>query len=152
MLSEEKVFLSTFHQFFRRNFNPVYFSDDFRFGGTWFSCCRMATWELGPTEPDIIWKMHRVKVMVWVLVYGSYIQLAVWLYKFDYTWICIQLPHLLNEHTWYGQLWGPSQRVVTLFINNSFCTHTMKVVGADNEGWQNADQVAQKNRSHLSSL
>ena len=28
-------------------------------------------------------------------------------------------------------------------MNKSFCTHTMKVVGADNEGWQNADQVAQ---------
>ena len=25
MLSEKKVFLSTFHRFFRRNFNPVYF-------------------------------------------------------------------------------------------------------------------------------
>ena len=37
-------------------------------------------------------------------------------------------------------------------INKSFCTHTMKVVGADNEGRQNADQVAQKNRSHLPSL
>ena len=52
-------------------------------------------------------------MVVWVLVYGSYLQVVFCLYRFDYTWICIQQP-ILNEHVWYGQLWGPSQRVVTL--------------------------------------
>ena len=27
-------------------------------------------------------------------------------------------PSLLNEYLWYDKLWGPSQRVVTLFISN----------------------------------
>ena len=28
-------------------------------------------------------------------------------------------PSLLNEYLWYDKLWGPSQRVVTLFQDNS---------------------------------
>ena len=32
-------------------------------------------------------------------------------YEFDYS-----SPSLLNEYLWYDKLWGPSQRVVTLFI------------------------------------
>ena len=28
---------------------------------------------------------------------------------------------LLNEYLWYDKLWGPSQRVVTLFLNKFAC-------------------------------
>ena len=39
------------------------------------------------------------------------IQFWLHMYEFDYS-----SPSLLNEYLWYDKLWGPSQRVVTLFF------------------------------------
>ena len=36
------------------------------------------------------------------------------MYEFDYS-----SPSLLNEYLWYDKLWGPSQRVVTLFKDDA---------------------------------
>ena len=87
-------------------------------------------------------------MMVWVLVYGSYIQrwqiwvqdghafwqLPIWWcecwymgHTYIHTCLLVQVwinssPSLSNHCLWYGKLWGPSQRVVTLFylslVNN----------------------------------
>ena len=81
-------------------------------------------------------------LLVWVLVYGSYIQrwqiwvqdghafwqLLLWWcecwymgHTYIHTCLLVQVwinssPSLPNHCLWYGKLWGPSQRVVTLFV------------------------------------
>ena len=40
-----------------------------------------------------------------------------WLHRYEFDYISLSL---LNEYLWYDKLWGPSQRVVTLFLLNCF--------------------------------
>ena len=63
-------------------------------------------------------------MMVWVLVNGSYIHRWQIRVQDGHAWINSS-PSLPNHCLWYGKLWVPSQRVVTLF-NWSFHKFTSK--------------------------
>ena len=55
-----------------------------------------------------------------LVMFGCFL-IQFWLHRYEFDYISLSL---LNEYLWYDKLWGPSQRVVTLFyIKVSFEKH-----------------------------